>query len=327
DILFETKAEKEQAVAEEIRRVHAAGQPILVGTASVEESERLSRALPDIPHRVLNARQDEAEAAIIAEAGRCGAVTISTNMAGRGTDIRLGEGVAALGGLYVIGTNRHESRRIDNQLRGRSGRQGDPGCSRFFLSLEDPLLVKYGDLDPRWRNDPETVQRLVEGQHLDQRLFLHGYDVPLEGQRNRIHTDRQEVLEGRIPCESELERLVTLRAIDDLWADYLARVADFRAGIPWLAYAVTAPYGTRFGQRDPHEEYLQKIHEWFPELEAALPAEIARRMAEAKAGGAPDPGERGAVWTYLTTDQPFGSWTERMVRGFRRKSESHRFWG
>ncbi len=330
DVLFETKAEKEQAVADEIRRAHAAGQPILVGTASVEESERLSRALPDVPHRVLNARQDEAEAAIVAEAGQRGAVTISTNMAGRGTDIQLGDGVAALGGLYVIGTNRHESRRIDNQLRGRAGRQGDPGSSRFFISLEDPLLVKYGDLDPRWRNEPETIQRLVEGQHLDQRLFLHGYDVPLEGQRNRVHSYRQQVLEGKTPCESELERLVTLRTIDDLWSDYLARVADFRAGIPWIAYAVSvpaAPYGTRFGQRDPHEEYLQKIHEWFPELEASLPEEIARRLAEARQEGAPDPGERGAVWTYLTTDQPFGNWTQRIARGLRRKSESHRFWG
>src|SRR5262249_7094017 len=180
DILFETKAEKEEAVIEEVRRVHATGQPILVGTASVEESERLSRNLSDVPHSVLNARNDEVEAAVVAEAGQRGAVTISTNMAGRGTDIRLWEGGAALGGLYVIGTNRHESRRIDNQLRGRAGRQGDPGCSRFFVSLEDPLMVKYGDLDPRYRDDPESIQRLVEGQHLDQREFLHRYDLPVE---------------------------------------------------------------------------------------------------------------------------------------------------
>ena len=185
DVLFPTKAEKEQAVADEIRRVHATGQPILVGTASVEESERLSGMLADLPHRVLNARNDEVEAAIVAQAGQCGAITISTNMAGRGTDIRLGEGVAALGGLYVIGTNRHESRRIDNQLRGRAGRQGDPGCSRFFISLEDPLMVKYGDLDIRYRNDPASIQRLVEGQHLDQREFLHRYDLPVEGQRQQ----------------------------------------------------------------------------------------------------------------------------------------------
>ncbi len=122
------------------------GRPVLVGTASVAESERLSALATNagIPHRVLNARQDAEEAAIIARAGERGAVTISTNMAGRGTDIVLGEGVAELGGLHVIGTNRHESRRIDHQLRGRAGRQGDPGSSQFFISLQDDLLVRYG---------------------------------------------------------------------------------------------------------------------------------------------------------------------------------------
>ena len=224
DVLFPTKAGKERAVADEIRHVHASGQPILVGTASVEESERLSGMLADLSHCVLNARNDEVEAAIVAQAGQRGAITLSTNMAGRGTDIRLGEGVAGLGGLYVIGTNRHESRRIDNQLRGRAGRQGDPGCSRFFVSLEDPLMVKYGDLDIRFRNDPASIQRLVEGQHLDQREFLHRYDLPVEGQRNRIHSYRQAVLEGRVACRSELERQITLRVVDDLWADYLAQL-------------------------------------------------------------------------------------------------------
>ena len=309
DAVFATKGEKEQAVLAEIRRAHASGQPILVGTASVAESERLSRMLNDIPHQTLNARNDEAEAAIVAQAGERNAVTISTNMAGRGTDITLGDGVAALGGLYVIGTNKHESRRIDNQLRGRAGRQGDPGRSRFFVSLEDDLMVKYADLDPRYRNDPATVQRLVEGQNLDTRLFLHAYEVPIEGQRHRIHTHRQKILTGEIPCASELERLVTLRAIDDLWADYLARLADFRSGLPWLSW----------GRRDPHYEYLKQVSIWFPELEAALPEEIAQRLADAEAGRIPDPGERGAVWTYITTDQPFGSWTDRVIRGLRRK--------
>ena len=126
DRVFETKAEKEEAVIAEIRRIHESGRPVLVGTASVEESERLSGALEGIPHHILNARNEELEAGIVARAGEFGAVIISTNMAGRGTDIRLGEGVAALGGFYVLGTNRHESRRIDNQLRGRAGRQGDP---------------------------------------------------------------------------------------------------------------------------------------------------------------------------------------------------------
>ena len=319
DMLFPTKAEKEQAVADEIRRVHASGQPVLVGTASVEESERLSRMLNGVAHCVLNARNDEAEAAIVAQAGQHGAVTISTNMAGRGTDIRLGEGVAALGGLYVIGTNRHESRRIDNQLRGRAGRQGDPGCSRFFVSLEDPLMVKYGDLDVRYRNDPASIQSLVEGQHLDQREFLHRYDLPVEGQRNRIHSYRQAVLEGRAACQSELERQITLRVIDDLWAEYLARLEDFRAGIAWQAFASVPGFFVGTDWRDPHFTFLRQIDEWFPELEAAIPEEVARRLAEVEAGGCADSGDRGAVWTYLTTDQPFGAWTERLLKGIRKK--------
>ena len=323
DMLFATKAEKEQAVVEEIKRVHSTGQPILVGTASVEESERLSAKLADVPHRVLNARDDEAEAAIIAQAGQNGAVTISTNMAGRGTDIRLGAGVAALGGLYVIGTNRHESRRIDNQLRGRAGRQGDPGCSRFFVSLEDPLMVKYGDLDPRYRDDPASIQRLVEGQHLDQREFLHRYDVPVEGQRNKIHTYRQSVLDGTAQCRSELERQITLRVIDDLWSEYLARLEDFRAGIPWQSYAAVPGFFVGVDYRDPHFTFLRQIDEWFPELEAAIPAEVARRLAKAEADGSVSFGDRGAVWTYLTTDQPFGAWTERVLKGIRKKLWGH----
>jgi len=171
DAVFQTKAEKEAAVIGEITRLHNTGRPVLVGTASVEESERLSRAL-GVPHHVLNARNEEAEAAIIARAGTRGAVTVSTNMAGRGVDIQLGPGVAELGGLHVIGTNRHESRRIDNQLRGRAGRQGDPGSSRFFVSHQDPLMVKYGADDPRAAHTPDSIQRTAEGQNLDIRLFL-----------------------------------------------------------------------------------------------------------------------------------------------------------
>ena len=319
DLVFRTCREKERAVLDEIRRVHSTGQPILVGTASVEESERLSKHLYDLPHRVLNARNHEMEAGIVADAGQRGAITISTNMAGRGTDICLGDGVPALGGLYVIGTNRHESRRIDNQLRGRAGRQGDPGSSRFFVSLEDPLMVKYRDLDPEGLNDPGTIQRLVEGQHLDQRIFLHGYDVPVEGQRNIIHTRRQAILEGRTPCACDLERLVTLRVIDDLWADYLERLEDLRAGIPWQAFAASGLPFMGMDRRDPHSNYLHKINEWFPELEAAIREEVTRRMADAVTGTGPDPRDRGAVWTYLTTDQPFGSWTERVFKALRRK--------
>jgi preprotein translocase subunit SecA len=297
DVLFPTKIAKEEAVVAEIRRAHAAGQPVLVGTASVADSERLSALLPDVPHEVLNARHDEREAAIVARAGERGAVTVSTNMAGRGTDIRLGEGVVELGGLYVIGTNKHESRRIDNQLRGRAGRQGDPGCSRFFLSLEDDLVVRYRELDPRYADDPGTLQRLVEGQHLDTRIFLHGYDVPFEGQRSKIHTRRQAILESEMP---EREKRITLRTMDDLWADHLARASEYRSGVHWVSWA----------GRDPHREYLLKIHEWFHGMEAALPDEIARRMESE----GPEIADRGAVWTYLTTDQPFGRWKRELAR-------------
>ncbi len=317
DAVFATKAEKTRAVLEEIRFAHARGQPVLVGTASIAESEDLSRSLPDIQHYVLNAKNDELEAAIIAHAGQRGAVTISTNMAGRGTDIELGEGVPALGGLYVIGTNKHESRRIDNQLRGRAGRQGDPGCSRFFVSLEDDLMVKYADLNPRYSKDPDALQSLVEGQNLDLRNFLQKYEIPIEGQRHRIHSRRQTILDGTMPCASELARLITLRTIDDMWADYLACLADFRAGLHWLSLA----------GRNPHLEYLRQVDQWFPELEAALPQEIAKRLAEAESGGGPDPRERGAVWTYVTTDQPFGTFTERILRGFLRKFKNKDFWG
>ena len=309
DRLFPSKAAKDRAVVNEIREAHLRGQPVLVGTASIAESESLSRRLDGIPHSVLNAKNDAAEAEIIAQAGQRGAVTISTNMAGRGTDIKLGAGVAALGGLYVIGTNKHESRRIDNQLRGRAGRQGDPGCSRFFISLEDDLPVKYRDLNPRFNNDPDSLQRLVEGQNLDIRIFLNKYEMPIEGQRHRIQTYRQSILLGETPSESELARIAALRAIDDAWADYLAQVAEYRSGLHWLSW----------GGRDPHREYMGAIHQWFVAMEAALPAEIAKRIADAKAGQGEDLTERGAVWTYVTTDQPFGTLSERITKGLLRR--------
>jgi preprotein translocase subunit SecA len=300
DIVFATRAEKEEAVVDEIRRAHHTGQPVLVGTASVAESERLSSLLLDVPHAVLNARNDEREAAIVAQAGNQGAVTISTNMAGRGTDIRIGPGVAGLGGLYVIGTNKHESRRIDNQLRGRAGRQGDPGRSRFFVSLEDRLSAEYSELNKEDPSDLEAIQRLVEGQHLNARIFLTRYETPVEGQRNKIHALRQQVLESKLP---DRERKIRLRAIDDLWADHLARIADYRSGVQWVSWS----------GRDPHRAYLLQIHEWFGELEEGLEEEVARRLAA--------PGDefasRGAVWTYLTTDQPSNSQGHQMARSIR----------
>jgi preprotein translocase subunit SecA len=304
DRVYARKYDKERALLQEIRRLHASGQPVLVGTRSVEESERLSGRLPDIPHQVLNARHEEQEAGMIARAGLRAAVTISTNMAGRGTDIQLGPGVAELGGLHVIGTNRHESRRIDNQLRGRAGRQGDPGSSEFFVSLEDDLLVKYGTES----NDIEGVQRIAEGQNLEIRRFLQKYESVIEGQRQKIQQRRQAIVTGETPVSSELERLVSLRTIDDLWADYLATITDLREGVQWLSW----------GGRDPLHEYLTSVHSLFTQLEEQLDGEIAQRLEEAEDTGL-DPTQRGATWTYLTTDQPFGTATERIMKGLVRK--------
>jgi preprotein translocase subunit SecA len=317
DVVFHSKQAKRQAVVDEICRVHRAGQPILVGTASVEESEQLSAALhviqPGTPHAVLNARNEEAEAGVIARAGELGAVTISTNMAGRGVDIQLGEGVAATGGLYVIGMNRHESRRIDNQLRGRAGRQGDPGRSRFFISHEDDLMVKYGIGDQKLGHDAESIQRLVEGQNLEIRRFLAKYESVIEGQRQWIQERRQAAFTDEITA---LERLVTLTTIDDLWSEYLAAVTELRSGVHWYS----------FGGRDPLHEYLTRVDAMYRELEERLEAETAARLEEARDKGA-KPAQRGATWTYLTTDRPFGDYTERVMRGLTRKFRKRELWG
>jgi preprotein translocase subunit SecA len=283
---------------------------------SVEESERLSSRLQDIRHEVLNARSEEKEAEIIAHAGERGALTISTNMAGRGTDIPLGKGVAELGGLYVIGTNRHESRRIDNQLRGRAGRQGDPGASRFFISREDDLLVKYEIDNSRLRYDAESLQRLVESQNLGNRQFLHEYERVVEGQRLAIQERRQSILVGATPSPSELARLVSLNTIDDLWSEHLASVKELQEGTQWTSY----------GGGEPLFEYLKAVHKHFEDLQTRITEEIPRRLAAAESTKL-DPSQRGATWTYLTTDKPFGSLGERFMTGLRRKVRSRRFWG
>ena len=328
DVLFPNKSEKEDAVIAEIAETHASGRPVLVGTTSVEESERLSGRLraPGIAHHVLNARNEEEEAGIIARAGERGAVTISTNMAGRGTDIQLGPGVAELGGLYVIGMNKHESRRIDNQLRGRAGRQGDPGSSRFFVSREDDLLQRYGSDEPLLAGDPDAIQRMVESQNLDIRKFLNKYESIIEAQRQIVQRRRQQILTGEDPDDpdfeediaavserpadtketgmTETERLVRLTTIDDLWADYLAAIADYRSGIHWVSWS----------GRDPLHEYLVNVDSMFHDLEDRIEKESQKRLTQAKRSGIL-PKQRGATWTYLTTDQPFGSITERILRG------------
>jgi len=321
DAVFRTTQDKEDALVEEIRKVHETGQPILVGTASVAESERLSSRIFGIPHEVLNARNDEVEAAIVQRAGERDAVTISTNMAGRGTDIQLGAGVAELGGLNVIGTNRHESVRIDNQLRGRAGRQGDPGCSRFFVSYRDEMLLKYG-IDDGTHATPEEVQRRVEGQLIDIREFLNRYERVAEGQRMAIHMRRQDILEEVTPCHSELERLASLVTIDDLWAEYLSALAEIRSGVHWVSLSGGArdpvQIYLKFGGFNAFGEYLKKIHALFKELLVAIDEETPLRIENLGLNGI-DPTQRGSTWTCVTTDQPFTNWVSKALRELLRK--------
>jgi preprotein translocase subunit SecA len=227
DVIYKTEKEKFAAVIEEIRELHEARRPVLVGTISIEKSELLSQYLTrrGIKHHVLNAKNHEREAEIVAQAGQPGQVTISTNMAGRGTDIKLGEGVAALGGLHILGTERHERRRIDNQLRGRSGRQGDGGSSRFYLSLEDDLLRIFGaerissvmDRIGIEEGQPiehrlisraiENAQKRVEGQNFDIRKHLLDYDNVMNRQRQVIYEQRKKVLKGE-ELWKDLEEIV-----------------------------------------------------------------------------------------------------------------------
>jgi preprotein translocase subunit SecA len=342
DILYADRQAKNRALEEEIRRVHQTGRPILVGTASVEDSESLSRRLraAGIPHSVLNARNDEAEAEIIAQAGALGAVTISTNMAGRGTDILLGgnppqnrEEVVALGGLCVIGTTRHEARRIDNQLRGRAGRQGDPGASRFLISLEDELLVRFGVAG---NPDIDSVQRTAESQNLEIRQTLWKYESVIEHHSRDVHSLRREILlstdwsiASMLSEEQYSElvaavnpdavgsagRVLAMAVIDDLWADYLANIAELRGGIHWVSW----------GGRDPLHSFLTGAEEIYADFHARLNQDIAEAFAAAEIRDGEirflneDRFERGATWTYLTTDQPFGTLGERIAKGIRQR--------
>jgi preprotein translocase subunit SecA len=239
DVIYKTEREKFEAVIEEIKEMHEVGRPVLVGTISIEKSELLSKYLnrTGIKHHVLNAKHHEREAEIIAEAGRQGQVTISTNMAGRGTDIKLGEGVASRGGLHILGTERHESRRIDNQLRGRSGRQGDNGSSRFYLSLEDDLLRIFGaerisgimDKIGIEEGQPiehkmiskaiENAQKRVEGQNFDMRKHLLEYDDVMNRQRQVIYEQRKKVLRGEQLWEDVEEMLNEV--VEELIPDFI----------------------------------------------------------------------------------------------------------
>jgi preprotein translocase subunit SecA len=298
DLIFKTRREKYNAVVAAIETAHAAGQPVLVGTASVEASETLSRMLKraKVPHSVLNAKFHRQEAEIVALAGQRGAVTVSTNMAGRGTDIKLGEGVAALGGLFVIGTERHPSRRVDRQLRGRCSRQGDPGRSRFFLSLEDDLMRHHGSpahmaammeqAGGVLRNTTlaklaETAQQKVEQRDYKGRKQVLDFDDVMNLQREIVYGYRNDVLSGedtrglvreilgedgeayegrvrRLPVEwlEEHERRTVLGTIDQHWQDHLAGMDELREGV----------YLRSQGQKDPLVEYKNEAYGLFVTL-------------------------------------------------------------
>ena len=240
DAIYKTKRGKIRAVVREVKRRHATGQPILIGTTSIEQSEELSHYLKKegIVHNVLNAKYHEKEAMIVAQAGQKGQVTIATNMAGRGTDIVLGDGVAELGGLAIIGTERHESRRIDNQLRGRAGRQGDPGSSQFFLSLDDDLLRIFGgdnikkfmekmglDEDEEIKskmvsNAIRKAQQRVENRNFETRKYVLEYDDVMNQQRQVLYEQRRRILEG----EDMKDQII--RMVDELINHAMNTYAD-----------------------------------------------------------------------------------------------------
>jgi preprotein translocase subunit SecA len=358
DLVFTHRAAKEDALVEEIRRVHASGRPLLVGTLTVEESERLGARLRagGVGCAILNARNDAAEAAIVAQAGAPGAVTIATNMAGRGTDIRLGGPdesrrgeVVALGGLYVIGTNRHESERVDLQLRGRAGRQGDPGDSRFFVSLEDPLLVQFGIdslLAGRFEAGDSTepithlvviaevarAQRIVDQQNFEIRRTLARYSQVLEDQRVALMERRRALLEEREQPDiwqtnperyaalvgevreskvREAERLVTLWCIDRAWCDHLAYAADVREGI----------HLTALGGQDPLTRFTTDLTTRFRQIDEQIDTAVLEALDTISVTEGeielPDAVLKGpsSTWTYLVNDDPFRNQIGMMLTG------------
>ncbi|GAB4374162.1 MAG: preprotein translocase subunit SecA [Deltaproteobacteria bacterium] len=264
DQIYRTEREKFHAVLEEVRALHEQGRPVLVGTVSIEKSEKLSGLLSrhGIPHNVLNAKHHEKEAQIIAEAGQPGKVTIATNMAGRGVDIKLGEGVVEKGGLHIIGTERHESRRVDNQLRGRAGRQGDPGSSRFYLSLEDdllrifgseriaPIMAKLGMEEgepiehPMINKAVENAQKKVEAHNFDIRKHLLEYDDVMNRQRGVIYELRREVLSGESLRETVFEMAAEIA--EDLAARFAPeKVHPEEWDLAGLSDAVFTQFGVR----------------------------------------------------------------------------------
>lgn len=282
DVIYKNEAAKYRAVVREIADLHVAERPVLVGTISIDVSEKISKMLKKekIQHEVLNAKHHEREAEIIANAGQLGKVTIATNMAGRGTDIKLGEGVVDAGGLHILGTSRHESRRIDNQLRGRSGRQGDPGSSRFFLSLEDDLLRIFGSgkitgvMEKLGMEEDEPIeanmisraienaQRKVEGHNFDIRKHLLEYDDVMNKQREVIYQQRRDVLEGDDVSEVVQDMIEDL--VDMVTAEFYQERID-SAEWDWQEFKSRMDESFHYSPEWPEDELVDLTHEGFVE--------------------------------------------------------------
>ncbi|SCL22142.1 protein translocase subunit secA [Micromonospora pallida] len=359
DRIYATRAEKEEALIDEIKRCHEVGRPVLVGTLDVKESEQLAAGLnaAGVPCVVLNAKNDDEEATIIAEAGAYGAVTVSTQMAGRGVDIRLGgsdqsdrERVAELGGLYVMGSGRHDSRRVDDQLRGRAGRQGDPGGSVFLVSLEDDLVTRHaGDTvpaSPRMNADGlvtdtqvdyavEHAQRVAEGVNHEIHRNTWRYSVVIEQQRKALAERRERLLTSEVAALMLLDRVpekagemdedlltraarwIALYHTDRLWAEHLAELSEVREGVHLRA----------LGRLDPLDEFHRAA---VPAFNALIPEIETRTIAtftetEFDEDWEPDAGELvrpSATWTYLVHDNPFGSELDRLIASVGRRLSS-----
>jgi len=353
--LYTTLELKEAAVVAEIEQVHRTGRPILVGTLDVAESERLSRKLGEagLECVVLNAKNDAEEAAIIADAGSHGRITVSTQMAGRGTDIRLGghdstdrERIAELGGLYVIGTGRHSSSRLDDQLRGRAGRQGDPGGSVFFSSLQDDLVAQYvpdhdepAEVDDDGRvtdagtlHTVEHAQRVAEGVQLEIHRNTWRYNKLIEHQRTLLLEYRDKLLltdeawrelSGRLPeraaeladLPSEIlvraARLIVLHHLDQRWSDHLTFLTDLREGIHLRALARQNPLDEFHREAIP--AYRKIVPDTWDEAEETFAkVEIDEEGAHLAEAGVQRP---NTTWTYLVNDNPFSSGLEETFKG------------
>jgi preprotein translocase subunit SecA len=307
DVVYKTEKGKFEAVVNEIVECHKRGQPVLVGTVSIEKSELLSSMLKrrGIPHQVLNAKYHEKEAEIVAKAGQRGAVTIATNMAGRGTDIVLGEGVAELGGLHIIGTERHEARRIDNQLRGRSGRQGDPGSSRFYVSLEDDLMRLFGSDNIKSIMDRlgleedqpiehslitkaiENAQKKVEARNFDIRKHVLEYDDVMNTQREVIYSQRRKVLEKEDLKESIKQMIVDV--VDRLLEIYAGKeihpeewdikgLSEYMVDIFQIRDVIDSASLENMSRDDVRDTLIEKAQAAYEKKEEELGSETMREL-------------------------------------------------